>query len=233
MKQTLFVVEGQTEQVFVHKFIENMISVAQVHVSLIKLHGGNIYEMSARGHPLVGSTHVIRILNVEGDDRVNSYINDNLHAIKKKGYDAVYGLRDLYTGSVAKPKVNPAWLDDWANGLEQDFDIVVKIIVAIEEVEAWFLSVPSFFLAYSSTLTIEKITSIIGYDLSTYDVEKIAHPAQVIDNILKDVGKRYRKKLDDTHTITEALDYETLYLEKSTKLTALGRFTSHLTDALP
>lgn len=232
MKRTLFVVEGQTEQIFVLKFIEKLVALTAVHLKLEKLHADEIFEVSVRGPIIEDATHLLHILNVENDEKVNSYISDNIAAIKKKGFGAVYGLRDRYSGSTTISTVNPTKIDAWAGDLGQTHEIKVEVTIAIEEIEAWFLSVPNFFLAYSELLTSEKIKSITGLDLITLNTESLQHPAQVIDDVLKAVGKKYRKRLDDSHKIADAIDYDALYLEKSTEYFMLNRFVSQLSDAL-
>ena len=43
--------------------------------------------------PLIDSNHYIRIINVENDEKVNSYIEENLRSFKEKGFETIYGLR--------------------------------------------------------------------------------------------------------------------------------------------
>jgi hypothetical protein len=233
MKRTLFVVEGQTEQIFLLRFIEMLIAVGTFRVKLQKHQAGEILEISERGVPEDAATHLIYILNVQGDDSVNSYINENIQVMKSKGYSAVFGLRDLYTGSKSKAKVNPATIDSWTQELSTENNVEVQITVAIEEVEAWFLSVPTFLLSYSHQLIIERVNDILGFNLSTCQVEALKHPSKLIDKILQTVNERYRKRLDDSYKIADALDYGTLYLEKIHNLPSLARLACQLDHALP
>ena len=109
---------------------------------------------------------------------------------------------------------------------------MLDIIVAIDEIEAWFLAVPDFFKAYDETLSIEKINECLGYKLQDVPVESISHPASAIHKVLTSVGLSYKKRAGDSHKISGKLDYESLYLEKSETITALGRFSSALDSAL-
>jgi hypothetical protein len=233
MKRTLFVVEGQTELIFTSKFIDNLITNAPIHIVHTKYHAGEYIKLAAKGSPIEDASHFIQIMNVEGDESVTSWIEEFIFAVKRQGFSAIYGLRDAYTGDNKKMKVNPTALNNWADELTSDHGIDVKITVAIEEVEAWFLAVPSFFLAYNSLLNLEAINSILGFDISNHDIELIAHPSMTIDKVLKSVNLSYKKRLDDAHKIANNLDYSALYFEKASKFSALEKFTQHLNNALP
>lgn len=233
MHKTLFIVEGQTEQVFVAKFVEHLVALAQYRLTLVKLHGGDLIEVGERGVPADDATHHIHIINVGNDEKVNSFIAENIEQFKRKGFHAVFGLRDRFTGSNSKSPINPDAVDLFAQKLEQESQVKIGITIAIEELEAWFLLVPEFFKYYSTALTNEEITSVIGFDLNVIDVETIAHPAQVISKVLQSVGCVYKKRLDDSHKIAEAIDYGALYLDKTLVNPTLKKFVTHLESALP
>ena len=150
--------------------------------------------------------------------------------------DANLGNKDYFatfTGSNSKSPINPDAVDLFAQKLEQESQVKIGITIAIEELEAWFLLVPEFFKYYSTALTNEEITSVIGFDLNVIDVETIAHPAQVISKVLQSVGCVYKKRLDDSHKIAEAIDYGALYLDKTLVNPTLKKFVTHLESALP
>lgn len=231
MKKIAFVVEGQTEQIFILKFIEHMVALQPCNIELLKYHANRIIKISSRG-PGEDATHQIQLINVENDELVLSYIQDNLEAFKDKGFSAVYGLRDRYTGDKKKTPVNPGSVDRMTQFLQKKFDLSVEVTVAIEEVEAWFLTVPDFFLHFNNRLTLDEVNTILGMDLTNTQVEQLSHPAMLIDKVLQSVGLAYKKKLGDSYKIAERLDYSTLYLEKIDTVPALNRFVGHLTSAL-
>jgi hypothetical protein len=232
MRGSIFVVEGHTEQIFVRKFIEQMAVLKKIHISWENLHKGILVMIRSEGTPVDLSSHHIRIINVEGDEKVNSFIKDNLKNFKAKGYEIIYGVRDKYTGDNKKQPVDQIAIDEIFKPLADDLKITLKIIVAIEEIEAWFLSVPIFFSEYDKSLTIANINEVHGIDLSSISVESITHPAALIDNILTTVGKRYKKRQDDSYKITDTLDYDTLYLEKSESIRSLNMFVDAIDNAL-
>lgn len=233
MKRTLFLVEGQTEQIFLANFIEKLCAIGKYVVILEKWHAGELIKITQRGVPAEDATHQIQIINMQGDESVNSYIRDNLPAIKARGIDSVYGLRDSYTGSSLRPKVDPTRIDAWTAEASKEHGLTVEITVALEEVEAWFLTVPEFFLKYDKKLDLTTINEVIGFDLQTCDVEKLEHPASLIDKVLRSVDRSYRKRAADSHKIASGLDYESLYFVKAEQVGPLGRLVRQLTQSLP
>lgn len=232
MKKTVIVVEGQTEQIFTHKLIEKLVLTLHYHIQLQKLHGGVEIEIGLRGTPTEHATHHIRIINVEGDDQVNTYIEDRLDAFIKKDFKIIYGLRDRFTRDKKKPKLNVEAINDRCKQLEVKHAITLEIIVAIEEIEAWFMSVPEFFTSYSNSLTLAKINEILGYDLSTINVESLSHPSQTIHEILTTVNQTYKKRLDEVHKIASVLNYDSLYLEKTNSIQPLKKFVGAVENCL-
>jgi hypothetical protein len=232
MKRTVFIVEGHTEQIFVRKFLEKAAAITGYHLSLENLHNGKLSILRSEGVPIDQCSHYIRVINVENDGKVNSFIKDNLKNFKSKDVGFVYGVRDRYTGDKNKPTVNPEAINKFLEPMANELNITLKIIVAIEEIEAWFLSVPDFFTAYDRLLTVEAIKLAHGIDLSSTCVESIPHPAALIDKVLFSVGKEYKKRQGDSHKITSVLDYDALYLEKSKSIPALGLFVNAIDNSL-
>ncbi len=233
MKKIAFVVEGQTEQIFVNRFIQEVISGGHpCHIVWKQVNGGQTSTLTKRGHPEEDATHVIWIINAHGDDNTLSYIEDNIESFKKRGFQAVFGLRDRYTGDKKKPPVDPDAIDGRTRLLTSTHGLQIEVTVAVQEIEAWFLSVPAFFEKYDKSLTVTNIKQMIGLDLSVADVESVGHPATVIHKVLESVSLAYKKRLDDAHKIANALDYAALYADRASKIKPLGRFVGHLTSAL-
>lgn len=232
MRKSLIVVEGQTEQIFVQTFIEKLVALQAYHIERLQLHGGQEIKLSPRGTDVESCTHLIRILDAANDEKVNSYILDNLDNIKSKGFELVCGLRDSYTGNKNKSKINVEALSESFKTISSKVGINIDIVVAVEEIEAWFLAVPDFFAKYDESLTIQRINQIIGYDISTADIENIEHPSATINKVLETVGRSYKKRLGDCYKIASHLDYDTLYLEKSPIISSLSKFVNMLNECL-
>ena len=232
MKKAIIVVEGQTEQIFTHTLIQKLVSLQPYHIHLQKLHGGLEIEIGPRGTSIEHATHYIRIINVEGDDQVNTYIEDRLIAFKNRDFKTIYGLRDRFTGDKQKTKLSTELINNRCKELEAEHGITIEVIVAIEEIEAWFMSVPNFFINYDDSLTLAKINEILGYDLSTTHVESLPHPSQTIHQILSSVNKTYKKRSAEVHKIVSVLDFDSLYLEKTNSIQPLKKFVAALENCL-
>ncbi len=232
MRKTLFVVEGQTEQVFILHFLQSLVAIKNFHVSLRKYHNREILEIENRGPAPQDTSHYIQILNVEGDEMVNSFINDNISNIQSKGYVAVFGLRDKFSRSRTKKAVDPTLIDTWTTSLSELHGIAVEITVAVEEVEAWFLAEYTLFEKIHPSLSHEKIREITGLEFSKCDVQAIEHPAEIIDKIYASVGMRYKKRIGDSYKIATAINYDELYLSLPGRLPPLKRLAAHLDHAL-
>ncbi|BBE50959.1 hypothetical protein OYT1_ch1402 [Ferriphaselus amnicola] len=226
MKTIVFVVEGQTELIFTQQFIDKLVSLSSVHVTHQKLRNGIVSTIGCRGVSIENADIVITILNAEGDNSVNSYILSRWQEFKKKNVYAVYGLRDRYSGSGVP--IDYRALEAFFEEKSREWGIYVRLIVAVEEIEAWFLAVPSFFQRIDENLTEQRVIEILGSEISDGVVESIRHPAQSINRVLNSVSKRYTKRLDDTYSIATKLDYDCLYLEKSADIQALKKFVDAL-----
>jgi hypothetical protein len=232
MKKSVFVVEGQTERIFIEKLIEVVAGGLDYSVTSFEHHGDSFIQLLSRGTATEEQAKfVIRIIDVGNDERVRSYVDDeNIATFKEKGFLGVYGLRDKYTGNSREVNLDFNVARD--KELSEKWELDIAVVVAVQEVEAWFLSVPSFFAAYDNSLKIEKISSILGYDIAAIQVELIPHPAQTISKVLNTVGKQYKKKEKDVFKIIHNIDYETLYVHKSQVIPALGIFCSLIDSAL-
>ena len=102
--------------------------------------------------------------------------------------------------------------------------MLIKLIIAIMEVETWFLGEGSHFEKIDSSLTTSCINSHLKINIEKDDLEndnKYAHPAEVLNRIYKIIGKEYDKKKDTINEIVEKLDYELIYCEVKKRLESL------------
>lgn len=234
-RKTLIVVEGQTEQIFVLKFLENLSSYQHLQIQLRELKGGGVEIKTGngtRGANIEDAKHIIKILNAANDDTVQTYINENLEYFKSQGFGIIYGLRDRYRGNNNKPPLNIEKIEAYYKELEVEHAMTIEMVIAVEEIEAWFLTVPEFFLEYHPSLSLDRINEIFGSDLINTPVETIRHPAAAIGKVLEAVGITYKKRLGDAHKITNILNYNELYLEKIKTNASLNKFVNALNNAL-
>lgn len=232
MKKSVFVVEGQTERIFLEKFIEVVAGTLGYIVISDEHHGDSLVKVHSRSNvPKGQADYVIRIVDVGNDEKVRSYVDDeNIEIFVAKGFQGVYGLRDKYTGNSREVNLDLNIIKD--RELREKWGVNVEVVVAVQEVEAWFMSVPDFFTAFDSSLLVGKINDILGYDISTIQIELIDHPAEEINKVLTVIGKKYKKKEKDTQKLIHNLNYDALFLEKSHDIPALGRFCALINFSL-
>jgi hypothetical protein len=106
------------------------------------------------------------------------------------------------------------------------------MVIAVREIEAWFIADTEHFGRYNPLLTSAFIQQKIGVDVAQQDVEQIPHPAKLLGNIYSLVGGTYDKKLKEAHRVVAILNYEYLYLEAPDSIPALKKFVDELDVAM-
>jgi hypothetical protein len=94
----------------------------------------------------------------------------------------------------------------------------MRIIIAVSEVEAWFLQEYKHFEKIDPKLDPSKFGAEFGFDPLTQSAEGIVHPADLLNQIYSTVGLQYRKKKSEAERTIDALDYEHMYLNCSVML---------------
>ena len=103
-----------------------------------------------------------------------------------------------------------------------------KIVIAVREIEAWFIADTEHFGRYNPLLTSEFIRQKIGVDITHQNVEEIRHPSGLLNKIYDLVGGTYRKKLKEAHRVADILNYEYLYLDAPNSVPALKKFLDEI-----
>lgn len=234
MKKMCIYVEGQTELYFVEKIVTEIANKNSVSIQLMNLKGGgkksDIPEtISILKSNIKSSTeYYVQIINCQNDNRVQSKIKETYKDMQNKNFLKVLGLRDLY----------PLKLDQFniINKLsiinDSDLTITVKTIIAVFEIETWFLSEYSFFTKIDPRLTLNFIKTL-GFDLQNDVLDsnlKYYHSADVLHQIYQSVSRSYNKRLDKSLKIIESLDYNILYCILRYKLKALDEFIREIDD---
>lgn len=224
MKKLAVFVEGQTEQIFVKRLIEEIAGAKKVHFHLLRGVGGKrqprrFLQMSTR-ESLNGphGGYYVMIFDSQNDGRVASDIRERYDGLVEKGYVGVVGLRDVHPqprSAIAKIRTRMAY------GIKTK-PIKVEYVLSVMEVESWFMAEWSHFLRLDSRLSFDWISSVLGADPSVCDVEAIDRPALELDKIYSLAGIRYDKRRDVVQKTVDILDYEEIYLRLSQRLESLG-----------
>lgn len=210
VKIALFV-EGQTERIFLERLLDNYYTHPDFNVESQEIRGGRAKIITHINYTENNVKYYFLIFDVGGDGKVVSAIYErSKNLVANHAYNHIFGIRDLYPNS----KEQLESINNSVSTIFKNDEIVnnVTLVIAIMEVETWFLANHSFFSKINLTLTTQIINETLGIDIEKDDLESYGHPAKMIDDILKLVGKSYKKKESDTHGICACLDFEELCL---------------------
>ena len=229
MKRLAIFVEGQTEQIFVRRLLEeiagrNNIAIAEQDISGKKSSRITVLTMSDRTTPQ--TKYYVLLHNSHGDSSVASDINDQYSNLVAAGYKKIIGLRDLYPISITdKSKLERGLQYALPKG-----QIPAHIVLAVMEVEAWFLAEWNHFLKVDARLTTDFIRDSLGFDPAIDDMELRSHPAEDLYQIYQLIGRAYRKQKNQVDTVVTNLDYEFLYLKLVNHVPSLGEFIRYIDE---
>ena len=213
MTKLAIFVEGQTEQLFVERLLLEIAGKRRVRIEKHEARGGKkgkrrirLIEASA---PDSGQKFFVMIVDCGQDERVKSDIVERYDGLEKNGYQAIIGIRDVYPENRDDiPKLRRGL----AYRVRTD-PIQVLFVLAVMEIEAWFIAEHTHFARVSDELTPERIQAGVGFDPSTDDIELRDHPAADLHHIYQLVGLAYRKSKQHAERTVDILDYARVYLE--------------------
>ncbi|RLC09695.1 MAG: hypothetical protein DRI24_21385, partial [Deltaproteobacteria bacterium] len=96
---------------------------------------------------------------------------------------------------------------------EKGIDNIASLIIAVMEVEAWFLADHSIFERINDRLSVDLINENLEIDIENDIIEDYHHPAVVLNSIYNLVGLQYKKKAKQIHSICHRVDYGRLCLD--------------------
>jgi hypothetical protein len=234
MKKIAFFVEGQTEQIFVSRLLNQLFSS---HKIAIKTHEMRklYYNISIENFITdVPKEYFVVIYDCGTDEKVKSDILDNCQKLQESGYNCIIGLQDFFNPKRKKKGITVQQLKKWLNfGLEQV--IPTEIFLAVQEIEAWIIAEEKHYEAILPHFPIENINAIAGINIQTGNSEKISHPALVLDRIYKAGGRTsgYSKNEYVVKDIVSRLDFENLYLNVRNRNNSLNELLTCLDGLIP
>lgn len=222
MRKLAVFVEGQTEQIFVERLIREVAGTGKIIVESTKAWGGRKVRRKSirlrKQTPSEDSSYYAIICDCGTDSRVGSDVRDNYDRLVQEGYVGIVGIRDVYPFARSDiPKLH--------QGLYyrvKTKPIAPLFVLAVMEIEAWFLAEYSHFGKIHPGLTLERIIATHGFDPSTENAELRDHPAQDLANIYQIERITYQKSKDHVERTVDSLDYSILYLEVSQRMHWLG-----------
>lgn len=229
MKRLAIFVEGQTEKIFVRKLLEEIAGKSNIAIAEQDIQGKQNSRFTAltMSDPVTAQTkYYVLICNSGSDNSVVSDIRDQYASLASSGYSKIIGLRDVYP----IPSADKELLERSLRTVLPRGSITSHIVLAVMEVEAWFLAEWKHFMRIDTNLTPSLIQSSLGFNPEVDNMEHRNHPAEDLHQAYQLVGKSYKKKENQVNRVVSNLDYEFLYLQLAGIVPSLGKFISYIDD---
>lgn len=234
MKKVAVFVEGQTEQVFADELVRNIFGHSKVDVEELQFSGreGSRRIRTIRSVNIISSTdYLFRIYDCHGggeNSTVKSDIIEQFDQLKKESFSHIIGIRDVYPLSDIK-RLQTLML----KGLPSTLVLPVNIILAVHEIESWFLAEENHYPLIDESLTISRVNAIVGFDIAASSTETIDHPSLTLKKIYQSVGKDYKKKKWEVERTVYVLDYNNLYIAVRNRNNSLNELLTCLDGLIP
>lgn len=243
MKKIAFYVEGLTEQFFINKLLIEIAGQKNIEIELRQFQGArrgyktDIYPRTT-SQPVNPQHHAL-ILDCVGDGGVKPRMMEDYRRLFSCGYSDIIGLLDLY------PRTDLVRFEDkLINGTTINGRTIIQplptntdIIVAVNEVESWFLSECTHFTCIDNILTNSLIISSMNFDPCKDDMTLRSHPAMDLHRVYQLASKSYmdnqgKKRKGMIERTVECLDYTEIYINLCYKITKLNQLISKIDNFL-
>jgi Domain of unknown function (DUF4276) len=227
MNKLAVFVEGYTEVLFVERLIEEIAGNKKVIIEHREIRGGaasrrtfaRIRASKSQG----GEQYFVMVADCGGDSLVKTRIMEEHENLTNGGYSKIIGIRDV------RPDFTHADIPRLESGLAKHIKtslIPVEFILAVMEIEAWFLAEVSHFAKIDPAITVEAIKAALRFDPENDDMEHRASPAEDLERCYAVAGRAYQKHL--AKETVDALDYAVIYLELTKKYARLRQLTENI-----
>ncbi|MGM3304850.1 DUF4276 family protein [Anabaena sp. WFMT] len=224
MKKLAIFVEGLTEQIFVEKLLKEIAGIINISIEIQSKEGRNFATLIMKYPVTCATKFYVLIYNSGGENNVVSDMKDQYNSLTASGYERVIGLRDVYPIPLAqKSRLQSGLRSSLPTGT-----IPINIVLAVMEIEAWFLAEYNHLLKIDPRLTPDQIQASFGFNPKTDDMEQRANPADDMKQIYNYVGKGYNKREKQLNRLASNLDYEFIYIKLVNSVPSLGKFIKHI-----
>lgn len=223
MKKIAVFVEGYTEQQFVIKLINSIAGKRGVTFELREQFKGLLQIVELR--QVQDSEFFILLVNCQADSQVKSQVVSQHASLTASGYTKIIGLRDVFPHTHEDLPMVEKFL---SAGLPVN-GIKIEIVLAVMEVESWFIDELTHYSRIDPTMTVESIVAK-GYDIVGVRGHQWQQPAATLDAIYSGWGIRYRKRTNQINRSVNALSDEELYVTVRHKAPSLDGLINSLED---
>ncbi len=225
MIKIAFIVEGQTERIFLESFLNAYFTHPDFDIESKQLTRNSTRIVTKRRYEPQALKFFFLILDVMGDSKVVSAIRERASGlIRQKGFNHIFGIRDVYPNKSSEiPMIESLFNRIFSN---YPFSNKLTQILAVMEIEAWILAEYTVFERIDSSLTVDRINSELKISFDKDNIESYPHPAKTLQSIMEMAGRRYRKNLSGVHEICSRIDFAELCDGKN--LSRIWRFKNFL-----
>jgi hypothetical protein len=217
MKKMAVFVEGKTELLFVDALLSEIAGAHNILIDHSEIRGGattkRLVKQIRASQPDTDKQFYVMLYDCGGDEGVKTRIIEEHERLTNAEYSKILGLRD----------VRPRYSRDELPRLERNLQygiqtklIPVHFILAIMEIEAWFLRDHTHLLKISPAITVDAVKERLGFDPSSDDLSLRPSPAEDLDACYK-IGEKSYKHGSVERTIA-ALDIPYVYVELRGKI---------------
>lgn len=233
MKKIAFYVEGQTEQFFVNKLLIEIAGQKNIQIELQQFQG--IGRPTKVIYPKTTSNpqnpqHFALIFDCMGDGGVKPRILQDAVSLFNQGYSEIIGLRDLYPLNDLGRLHN-----ELHNGTQRNGQQIIpplpnntSIIIAVREIEDWFLAETNHYLCIDSSLNPTAFLSLNFNPFSEDLTNRNTAAADDLKDIYQLANKTYNKNKDKAERTVECLDYTNLYLNVRKRIIKLDELITKI-----
>lgn len=231
MRKLAVFVEGYTELVFVEKLLEEVAGIHQVRIETRSIRGGSSVGRTSKiiraAQPDTGQKFYVLIFDCGGDELVKTRVMEEHEGLTKAGYVQILAMRDV------RPKFTHADIPRLEATLPKYIKTKlapVTFILAVMEIEAWFLAEASHFPRVHPNITAKAIKAILGFDPEADDMSLRLWPAKDMEACYAIGGVSYIK--GQAQVTINALDCLAIYMDLSTKVAHVTRLVKALDEFL-
>lgn len=233
MIKIAFFVEGQTERIFTEKLLSEYLTYPKYTIEVKKLLGEKSINIITKRNVSPEIKYDFLIYDVGGGEKVISALLERAEKmINQSKYYRLLALRDLHPEKRENKEKIINLVNDKFN--EKSFKNHLGFVLAIMEVESWFLADYNLFYRIDNTLSPNYIKNKLNIDLIKDDPELYESPAVKVGKILSLVNIKYKKREKQSYKICHNIDYAFLCFSEETnnKISSFKYFIKCIDESL-
>jgi hypothetical protein len=176
-----------------------------------------VVEITGTGEPESHEFFVL-IIDCGQDERVKSDIIERYDGLIAASYEQIVGIRDVFPQP--REDIEPIRIA-FEFGLPNSPTKPI-LILAIMEVEAWFLAEHSHFPRVHASLTLERIKREFGFDPANDDTQLRDHPSKDLEDIYFLETINYHKSREHVERTVNSLDFSIVQKDVAARIDDLG-----------